>query len=252
MDAKLTRQIAYGLFLLIVLGMLRRVEAQTALNVAVAANFAPAMKEIGKRFTAQTGVPVQLTISSSGRLYAQINNLAPFDLYLSADSGRPELLFNDGRCEEPKLYARGKSVLWSRNAALCGLKGWKEVLRSAEVKKIAMPNPDTAPYGTVARDACQQLDNWLEIEQKFVFGGNVGQSFQYAATGVADAAFIAQSLALTDTAKAGCTWEVQGYATVSQKGCVIRYGPNKKEAEQLLEYVTSNTTADIRERFGYR
>jgi len=252
METRLKRQLIYALVLLLVLGMLQKVEARPTLNVAVAANFASALELIAKHFTAQTGIPIQLTISSSGRLYAQINNLAPFDLYLSADSERPEMLHKNGRCDEPKLYAHGKSVLWSRNAALCKLKDWKEVLSSADAQKIAMANPDTAPYGTVARDACRQMGNWTNIENTIVFGGNVGQSFQYAVTGVADAAFISHSLAITDTAKAGCAWEVQGSATVAQKGCVIRYGPNKQEAGLLLEYITSDETADIRERFGYQ
>jgi len=244
-------QLILGLLLLIIFGPVNS-NAGSAVNVGVAANFAPALELIGKRFTAETGIGVQLTISSSGQLFSQIRNQAPLDLYLSADTRRPEMLYEKGFCEEPVRYAVGKTVLWSRNTGLCALRQWQDVLNSAAVQRIAMANPQTAPYGTVALDSCRQLENWREIEKKLVYGSNVVQAFQYAATGVADASFIARSLALTDKAKGGCVWEVSGSAPVEQKACVVRHRPGKREASRLLEYITSEKTADIRQRLGYQ
>lgn len=246
------RSLVYCFLLTMIMGLFNRVFAQPALTVAVAANFAPAMERIGKRFTSETGIPVQVTISSSGRLFAQIKNKAPFDLYFSADAERPEMLHSEGLCHESRLYAWGQSVLWSKNKAVCAQEDWKQVVDNPEVKKIAIPNPKTAPYGTVARDACIKHKNWKNIEKKFVYGSNVGQAFQYAEAGVADVAFIAKSLALTEKGQTGCTWDIPGSAPVKQKACATTYRMNQKDAARLLEYATSEQTADIRNTFGYR
>ena len=252
MDDKLTRQLLYGLFLLFVIFMFKRAEAEQPLNVAVAANFAPAMELIRDEFSAETGVPVQLTISSSGRLFTQIKNRAPFDLYFSADSERPEILYNEEFCMEPDLYATGKVVLWSMSEKLCSVKEWKDVLLSPEVKKIAIANPDTAPYGAVAKQACRQLDDWPYIEQKFVYGTNVGQAFQYAQIGAVQVSFVALSLALSEKGKPGCFWEIPESISVGQKACVIAYGPNTVTAGRFLQHVTSSQTASVRKKFGYQ
>ncbi len=252
MDAMYTRQLIYGLFLFIVLCIVKRADAQPALTVAVAANFAHTIELISKQYTEKTGVPVQLTVSSSGRLFALINHGAPFDLYFSADAKRPDTLHEAGLCDETVLYARGRSVLWSRNEKLCSLKSWQDVVNSTAVKNIALANPETAPYGKTAREVCVQLASWPEIEKKLVYGNNVGQAFQYAESEVVDAAFIAHSLALTDKADIGCSWIVEEAAPVEQKACVVAYGQYKKAAVSLLEYATSQETAEIRKSFGYR
>lgn len=251
MDNRLTRQLIYGLLLLLVLGMVKKAGAEQVLTVAVASNFAPALESIKKSFTAETGIPVQLTISSSGRFFTQIKHKAPFDLYFSADTKRPEMLHDEGLCSEPVLYATGHAVLWSSNSNLCSVKDWKNVVSSPEMKKIGMANPDSAPYGTVVRDVCEQLKEWSAIEQKLVYGSNVGQAFQYAATGVADAAFISRSLALTEKGRAGCYWELPEAKAVQQKACVTNYGSNIENADRFIAFAISDTVAENLKNFGY-
>jgi molybdate transport system substrate-binding protein len=245
------RQIIYMFILLLILGLLRQASAGQVLTVAVAANFAPALREMADRFTLETGVPVQMVISSSGKLFAQLENRAPFDLFFSADAERPEKLYLGGRCLEPKLYARGRNVLWTRRANLCGAKDWRDVVASPEVRKIAIANPRTAPYGEAAREACSGMTNWPVIEQKLVYGTNVGQAFQYAETGAVDAAFVALSLALSDPGMSGCAWEMAEAPDIAQKACVVGYSRNKEVAGDLLEYVMAPGSADIRRKYGY-
>ena len=252
MDARLKRQLIYGLLLLLVLGILRRADAQPALNVAVASNFAPALEQISKHFSAETGIPVQLTISSSGRLFAQIQQRAPFDLFFSADTKRPEILHDEGFCSEPVLYAVGHAVLWSSKSELCSIKSWKDVVSNPAVKKVGMANPESAPYGTVVRDVCKNRKEWPAIERKLVYGSNVAQAFQYAATGVADAAFTAQSLALTEKGQAGCYWEIPESEVVEQKACATLYGSNVENAARFIAFTTSDTVAENLKRFGYQ
>ncbi len=121
-----------------------------------------------------------------------------------------------------------------------------------EVTKIAMANPATAPYGTVARMACAQLDGWPELEKKLVYGANVAQAFQYAQAGVARVAFVALSLALSDKGASGCFWEIEESARVQQKACVTGYTPVAEAAGRFLRYATSSETASLREKLGYR
>jgi len=251
MDFRLNRELIYGLLLLFFLSIMSKANAQSVLNVAVASNFAPALELIKNRFTAETGIPVQLTISSSGRFFTQIKQRAPFDLYFSADTKRPEMLYDEGFCSEPVLYATGHAVLWSSNSKLCSITDWQDVVSSSEVKKIGMANPESAPYGTVVRDTCEQLKEWPVIEKKLVYGSNVGQAFQYAATGVADAAFIARSLALTEKGRAGCYWEISESEVVEQKACVTLYGNNIVNADHFIMFATSDSVAENLKKFGY-
>lgn len=252
METRLKRQLIYLLFLLLVLGVLRKGHAEPVLNVAVAANFAPAMEELGREFTGKTGIPVRMTVSSTGRLFAQIKQRAPFDLYFSADTGRPEKLHEDGLCGEPRLYAVGQTVLWSRDPELCALGDWKRVVNREGVTKIAMANPGTAPYGAAARQACMQLAEWPAIEKKLVYGTNVGQAFQYAQAGVAGASFVALSLALSEKGREGCYWEIAGAEPVEQKACLVAYSGAAAPAALFLDYVTSGAAGSLREHYGYR
>ncbi|MGW8161128.1 MAG: molybdate ABC transporter substrate-binding protein, partial [Desulfobulbales bacterium] len=240
---------AIASLILLLWGLTEKVCAGNELTVAVAANFAPALQVMGERFTAETGISVQLTVSSSGTLYAQIKNKAPFDLYFSADSARPEKLYDVGICTKPILYAAGKIVLWTRNKNLCRLKDWQQVVSSPEVRNIAMAKPDLAPYGNVARETCTKSGVWTVIKNKVVYGNNVAQSFQYAATSMVDAAFISLSLAGTQQGRTGWFWEIPEARQVHQKACVMRYSSSSAEAEQFLKYVASEPMKDILQEF---
>jgi len=231
----------------------RESRAQEPLMIAVAANFAPAMAMIGKNFTRSTDIPTQVSVSSSGRLYSQIRNGAPFDLFFSADSNRPELLFTEGRCEQPEVYVNGLVVLWSRDADLCrDLGSWQDAVKGPGLKRIGMANPELAPYGTVAKDALLAEKLWNTAQDRLVFGNNVAQAFQYAATGAADASFTALSLAHTTRGEQGCFLPVPEAEPVAQSVCVVENSTNKIAAKKFLSFLLSKEIKAMLFQYGYK
>ena len=130
--------------------------AADGLKAAVAANFMVPFKEIAAAFEKQTKIKVEATYSSTGSLYGQIVNGAPYDVFLSADEETPRSLFEKGMSEKPFLYATGRVVLWGGGKEFCGAKDWKEALRRPGVRKIALANPVTAPYGAAAEAALKK------------------------------------------------------------------------------------------------
>ncbi len=130
--------------------------AQEKISVGVAANFISAFKEIAADFEAKTGVKVEATFSSTGNLYSQIKNGAPYDMFLSADEKRPDLLQKEGWTEGTFIYARGQAILWSANKDFCKAATWQDALKNNQIKKIAIANPVTAPYGAAAKVALQK------------------------------------------------------------------------------------------------
>ena len=247
MGLRLVRTI---LFLLLLHAWSLHAAAGQDLMVAVAANYAPAMERIISLFTRETGIQTRMTVSSTGRLYAQIKNKAPFDLFYSADSRRAELLYAGGECAEPLRYATGEVVLWSANKRYCSYGTWQDVVMDNAVHNIAIANPEIAPYGTVARKVLEEA-NLDKVEAKLIYSANAGQSFQYAVLGAVDAAFIARSHALSDNGGNGCAWRVPEAQKIEQKACVISYGRNVKNARRFLDFTLSDKIDAIRRKFGY-
>lgn len=238
-------------FLLLV-GCMHNNRAEAQLTVAVAANFAPALERISQKFTRTTQIPVQVSISSSGRLYAQIRNGAPYDLFFSADQKRPERLFKEGRCEQPVVYVNGSVVLWSRTAEFCGhTGGWQRVIKDTGLNKIGLANPELAPYGTATRTAFLKEKLWEQVQDRLVFANNVAQSFQYAASGATDISFIALSLARTPNGEKGCFLPVPEAGLVAQSVCLVRNSKNGPMAEQFLAFMSSQEATTILRQYGY-
>ncbi len=225
--------------------------AAPSLLVAVAANFAPAMEEIGRIFADRTGITVQTTVSSSGRLYAQIRNSAPFDLFLSADTRRPGLLFDQGFCERPRVYVRGQVVLWSRDRTLCERAGdWRRLVADSRAG-IGIPKPDLAPYGDAARQALAVTGLAQRVRPRLVFAANVGQAFQYAATGATEISFVSRSLAATAAGVRGCFLPVPQAGTVAQAACVVTTSKRRAAARALLDFLARDPATAILARHGY-
>ena len=227
--------------------------ASENLTVAVAANFAPAMEELTAQFAKETGGSVQMTVSSTGRLYAQIRNGAPFDLFFAADTKRPNLLYQEGRCEQPMEYVRGRVVLWSRDNRVCAEHDtWQQVVAGQDLKRIGMANPELAPYGDVVRKVLVAGQLMDKVESRLVFAANVSQSFQYAATGATGGSFIALSLARTPIGEKGCTIQVPEAELVSQGVCLVIAPVMKKAAGEFLSFVQSDRAKAVLDRFGYQ
>ena len=239
------------LFLLLLL-LPGQAAAGESLTVALAANFALPMEEIAQEFQRESGIRLQTVISSTGRLYAQIKNGAPYDLFFAADELRPQLLFEEGLASEPVVYAGGRVVLWTAKKELCALTTWQEALSGGSVGKIGIANLETAPYGKMAAEAIREIGLWDDVSPRLVYAGNVGQSFQYAAIGSVRLAFVANSHIATVTGKNGCFWQVPQAKTIIQKACIIKRSAKQKPAEELLLFLRSARAQVILAQYGYR
>ncbi|SIO12101.1 molybdate ABC transporter substrate-binding protein [Halodesulfovibrio marinisediminis] len=220
------------------------------LVIAQAANFMPAMKEIIPAFEKETGLTVQATYTSTGKLYGQIISGAPFDIFLAADTRRPEKLFAENLALEPFVYAKGQIVLWTRNKKFCE-KPWKETLQSSAVTHIAIANTETAPYGTVAKTALVNEKLWKELQPKLAIGQSISQVFQYVATGAADAGFCAYSYMFTPEGKKGCFVQIPEAPKVIQKACILKNSQHKQAAQKFATFLGSPKVAAIKHKYGY-
>jgi len=226
--------------------------AQEKISVGVAANFISAFKEIATDFEAKTGIRVEATFSSTGNLYSQIKNGAPYDLFLSADEKRPEILQAEGWTEGTFIYARGQAILWSADKDFCKAANWQDALKNGKIKKIAMANPVTAPYGAAAKTALQKTSLWDALEPRMINAQDIAQSFQYANTGAVDAAFCARSATLTPQGKTGCFYPVPEAPDVVQAACTAKNAKNLKAAELFAAYLCSGYAVKIKTKYGYR
>ena len=152
--------------------------AADEVRVAVASNFRPVLQRLAGDFESRTGHELLISSGSTGKHYAQIRNGAPFDLFLAADSQRPARLETDGGTVPGSrvTYALGKLVLWSRDATLVDDSG--QVLRDGNFRRLAIANPELAPYGRAARETLEALSAWEVVKTKLVRGENISQVFQ--------------------------------------------------------------------------
>jgi molybdate transport system substrate-binding protein len=226
--------------------------AQEKISAAVAANYIAAFKELAADFESKTKIKVEGTFSSTGSLYSQITNGAPYDLFLSADEKRPNLLQKDGLADQPFVYARGKVILWSANKQFCKAKTWQDALKDNSIKKIAIANPVTAPYGTAAQAALQKAALLESLQKKLVYGESIAQAFQYASTLAVDAGFVALSASVSDAGKKGCFYDVADAQDIIQSACLLKRTKNRTAAESFAAYLSSPDAQKIKARFGYR
>lgn len=221
-------------------------------TVAVASNFRAAAEDIAKRFESDSGHRVLLSAASTGTLYAQISNGAPFDLLLAADAERPALLAKSGLgvAESRFTYAIGGLVLWSRDLRDC-----EAGLHARQAGFIAVANPDTAPYGRAARDYLLAVGLWNSLTPRLVVAENIAQVLHFAASGNASLGFIA-SAQLQDErlAPGSCAWEVPTtlHAPIEQQAILLRRAADKPAALALLRYLQSDEIKTLILDRGYR
>lgn len=222
-------------------------QAETAV-AAVAANFVGTATALANQFQAETGHVLELTTGSTGKLYAQISQGAPFDLMLSADAATPARLHAEGH-GMPQPYAVGILTLWAPN--LPADSDPTVTLQDPSVRHIAIANPDLAPYGLATVAALNAMGLYDAIAEKIVMGQNIGQTFAMVDSGAAEAGFIARS-ALPDDAK-GYVWDVTPslYPAIRQDAIVLQHGADNPAATAFLHYLTSPAAHDIITQFGY-
>jgi len=227
-------------------------------RIAAAADLKFALDELSSAFRARhPGVAVTPTYGSSGNFFAQLSNEAPFDLFLSADFYYPQRLLEQGKGTPGTLfrYAVGRIVAWvPAGSKLDVEKRGLAALADDSVRKIAIANPQHAPYGRAAEAALRAAGVYDKVKGRLVLGENVAQAAQFAQTGNADAAIIALSLTRTPSMLvAGTSVEVppDAYAIIRQTGVVLTRAPDKERARQFLAFLTSPDIAAILAASGF-
>lgn len=228
--------------------------ADTAL-AAIAANFAEAAESLAPMFLAATGHDLQITTGSTGKLYAQIGEGAPFDLLLSADAATPARLEAEGKAVAGSAftYAVGQLTLWSPDPGRIGVDG-RAALEDPSLRFIAIANPDLAPYGFAAREALQALGLWEALQPKIVMGQNIGQTNSLVATGAAELGFVALSAVLSPrTENKGSRWDVpqELFTPILQDAVLLNHAVDNKAARAFLDFLRSPEAVAVIEAFGY-
>lgn len=234
--------------LALVLGLGQTANAEE-LRLAVAANFTAAMKEIAAQFEKESGHKTLISYGSTGKLYAQIVNNAPFDVFLAADQARPLRLHEQDQLgDAPFTYAVGKLVLWSRDEQ-------REVseaaLKQGHFKRLALANPKTAPYGAAALKVMEHLGLSDALRGRWVLGDSIAQTYQFAATGNAELGFVALAqIALDDS---GARWMIPQsyYPPIRQDALLLNRGKDKPAAGAFLAYLQGPAAREVIQRFGY-
>lgn len=236
----------------IILSMPAVLRAEEKIYLAVAANFVEPSKKIAVLFEKKTNIKIEATYSSTGKLYSQIINGAPYDVFLAADGERPELLYKDRLAEKPFVYASGQVVLWSAREEFCRAKNWLEAVQNKKLKKIAIANVKTAPYGTMAMRALEKAGIWETLQPKFVFAQDVAQSFQYAFTESVDMGFCAFSSVFSEQGKKGCYLVVDEAPPVVQAACIIKQSKQPAAAGLFADFLNSPEATSVKISYGYR
>jgi molybdate transport system substrate-binding protein len=219
-------------------------------NVAVAANFTDAAKEIGQAFKAKTGNDAVFSFGASGALYTQITQGAPFQVFLSADAARPQKVVDGGFGVSGSnfTYAIGKLVLWSKQA---GVVAGEDTLKNASVNKVAICDPKAAPYGQAAVETMQSLKVYDALQPKLVQGANITQAFQFVDTGNAEIGFVALSQVIGKTE--GSQWMVPQdlYKPIKQDAVLLSKGAGSKAAKDFIAFLKSPEAVAIIKKYGY-
>jgi molybdate transport system substrate-binding protein len=220
-------------------------------RVAVAGNFAPPLAELGRRFTERSGVPIEPSIGATGQLYAQIENGAPFDVFLAADDFRPALLERSGRAVPGSrfTYAIGRLVLL--------VPGHDSVaepvieLRAGSIRTLAIANPRTAPYGAAAEAVLRRWGLWDSLESAIVRGENIAQAFQFVASGAADAGLVALAQVMHREPGEYRVLPDSLYAPIRQEAVLLQHGADHAGARAFLEFLRREDARRVIAAFGY-
>ena len=221
------------------------------IRIAVASNFAGAMRELATRYEKTHEHDVVLSFGSTGKLYAQIVNGAPFALFLAADAERPMRLDIEGRsvADMRFTYALGQLVLWSATPDLVDANG--AVLDDFRFRYLAIANPRLAPYGKAAREVLEARGLWQDIQDRLVRGENIGQTFLFIRTGNAELGFVARSQITTpDTVMNGSVWKIPQllYSPIEQQAVLLK---DTAAARSFMNFLASNEAKSTIQSYGY-
>jgi len=225
------------------------------ITVAVAANVQYAFEEIKDAFQSQTGIGIKEVIGSSGRLAVQIENGAPFDVFLSADTDYPNALNDKGLTYgDPKIYAYGALVLWAMNKI--DLSNGLAILVDPSIDKIAVASPGTSPYGRQAVRAMEYEKIYGQVKHKLVYGESIAQVNQFIFSQAADIGLTSQSSVFAHSMKGQGTWieaDQNIYEPIAQGAVILKHAQQNSlpEAKQFLDFIFSKDGRAVFEKYGY-
>lgn len=223
-------------------------------TVAVAANFSAPAQKIATAFAAATGHKATVVVGSTGKLYAQIKNGAPFQVLLSADDETPTRLGKEGAgvAGSQVTYATGRLVLWSRQAGVVDDRG--EVLRGGQFAHLALADPKLAPYGAAAVDVMAKLGLTASLQPKLVQGESIGQAYQFVFSGNAALGFVALSQVMVEGKIAqGSAWVVPAnlHSPLRQDAIVLNAGKDSAAVAAFMAFLRSDAAKAVIRSFGY-
>lgn len=222
-----------------------------AIRVAAAADLAHAFAELASEFQQKTGIHVEVEYGSSGLLAKQIEQGAPFALFAAANRDYVDQVIKAGKCDAAtaQSYARGRLVVWTRGGVARPEK--LADLADPRFKKIAIANPEHAPYGKAAKQALERAGLWAQLQDRIVLGENVQATMLYARDGNADAALVAQSLAAVTTGGASLPVDPALHAPLDQAMVACGSKAMIADAVQLEAFVASREGREVMSRYGF-
>jgi len=228
--------------------------AQT-LRIAAASDLQFVLPELAVQYEKQSGIKLSVTYGSSGNFIAQIQNGAPFDLFLSADSMFPNRLVAEhlAGADSLQVYAMGRVVLWLPPDSPLDPALGLHVLLDPRIQKIAIANPEHAPYGRAAVSILERAGLYNRLKSKLVLGENISQAAQFVQSRSAQAGLIALSLALSPAMAGGKRWDLSAdqQPELEQAAVLLAASPNKKAAADFLAFLKTPLARATFERYGF-
>ncbi|ADB38365.1 molybdate ABC transporter substrate-binding protein [Spirosoma linguale] len=225
-----------------------------SLRVAVAANAQFVMEQLKTAYKKKTGIELETIVNSSGKLTTQIQQGAPYDVFLSADMQYPETLHKAGlTVDAPVVYAYGSLVLWTTSEL--PIKADLKALTDASVRHVAIANPSTAPYGEAAIAYLTHKKLLDKVKPKLVYGESIAQVNQYVLSGAAEVGFTAKSVVLDPSLNKKGHWvdlPQTGYSPIAQGVVILKRTSQEKAARQFVAFLRSPDARRILQQFGYR
>lgn len=221
------------------------------LTVAAASDLTPAFEELGREFQASSKIKVIFVFGSTGMLTRQIENGAPMDLFAAANVSYIDQLDQKGfiLSDSKAIYGRGRITLWTPNDSNLRFQGIKDLARP-EVTRIAIANPDHAPYGLAARQALESAGIWEAVKPKLVYGDNIRQTLQYAQTGNVDIAIVALSLSVQSRGRWSLIPE-ELHQPIDQGLGILKSSKKVDAARAFSAFVTGPQGQAILQKYGF-
>jgi molybdate transport system substrate-binding protein len=227
---------------------------ENKLTIAAAANVQFAMDTLAALFEKETGIKTNIITGSSGKLTAQIIQGAPYDIFLSADMKYPQEIYKNGKASgAPVVYAYGSLILWTQKD---GLIPDPSLLSSDQIRKIAIANPKTAPYGVAATEFLNNMNLLEKVKGKLIFGESISQVNQFITSKSVDIGFSSESVVLASELSEEGKWtrlDPTKYPPLKQGLIIVAQENNRKEqAERFFEFILSHQAKKVLSEFGYK